>query len=166
MVAQPQRLIELLQQVRADVAQAVSVSQPLAATGRSSLPSLATQLQPLVEPYLVRWESESTFLEQQLTSLDELLEQLRAPAAEYGPLFERSQRLLVDLERQTQLVTQERHQLEPLVAALSPAAVGVAEDKQQLEQQGKILVAAIEAKNKLLEEAEWIWARVIQFPRG
>jgi hypothetical protein len=164
------KLTELLQQVRADVAQAMAVSQPLVETGRSALPTLPAQLRPLIEPYLARWESEASFLAEQLKNCDSLIQDLRTPDADYSVLFERSQRLLVDLERQTMLVMQERSQLEPLIAALSPAAVATAPrseaDRTQMEEQAKVLIAAIEAKNKLLADAEWIWARVIQFPRG
>jgi len=172
MASKQEQVQQLLQQVRADLQQALSVSQPLLESGRTALPTLPDQLRPLVEPYLARWDGEASFLEQQLKSCDELLANLQAPegTADLPHIIEKSQRLLVDVERQARLVTQERSQLEPLAAALAPptrARLPESDaERAQIESQGQKLLAAIKAKNKLLSEAEWIWARVIQFPRA
>jgi hypothetical protein len=171
MPATPEQLTNLLTRVRADVEKALEASKPLVATGRSAVPTLPPNLKPLVEPYLARWEGESAFLEQQLKNCDELLGSLKiAKGGDMPPLMDRAQRLLVDLDRQTRLVAQERDQLDPLLRALSPTTVGglpqSEEERALLERDGKILIDAIETKNRLIAEAEWIWARVIQFPRG
>src|ERR1700683_1624060 len=123
MATKQEQLLGLVQQVRSELAEAISASTPLVQSGQAALPTLSDQLKPLVEPYLVRWKDETPFLEQQLKVCDELITSLQVPAvADLSLLMDRSQRLFLDLERQSRLTAQERDQLEPLLGALAPSA--------------------------------------------
>ncbi len=170
-------LQNILQSVRGDIIHCQESLRNTAANKDQVAPILAQAATPELLQKITAlcdsWKVEADSFQEQLDIVDEVEKQLEAAATDgaLGHIWDRINGLINRVEQRLRQSQEASREIELLISALIPTAEKMQNpmteaERQQLIDEGTKLIAAIEERNKVVEQSEWALARIMQFPQG